>query len=668
MSEATVRSFQLEDAFRLQFLQGARLSPAGTRVVYVVSRTDPAGNDGAGADYANLCLQSLEDDIAFPLTSGDHFDHSPRWSPDGRQISFVSTRAGAPQLFLIAPDGGEARQLTKLAQGVGGPGEWSPDGAQLAFSAGPDPEKLPSPAAPYRVTRQIYRFDSLGMLDGAVQSIYVIAADGGEARQLTDDGHMNTQPSWSPAGDALLYSATFPPAESRYMPGLRIVNLDGVTRDLLWEGWQAMQFAWLPDGERVAFIGQETNQIPGTLNQLYTIDLSGGAPEQRSELSGSVGGGLQGDMPALAFFGGGLMVAPEGQSAYIQVQDGGQLRVYRCALSGPMDCQAIIAEDERSAMLADIDERQLLYVASSHHDPTQLMWADGEGGAKRALTQLNATPLAEIASARVQNFHITGAADDQVECWLMLPPAGCGEAPYPTVLYIHGGPWGAFGNIYSIDFQLLAGAGYAVLFVNYHGSSGYGEAFGQSIQSAWGTLDYEDQMLALDHVIAENWADPERLGVCGISAGGYGSCWMIGQTDRFKAAVPENPVTNLMTIYSVSDIGRMMPTFMGGKPHEAMENYVKCSPITYAHRCITPTLLVQGEADWRCPPEQSEQFYSVLKDNGCVVEMLRLPSSPHVGSIAGPPQIRRAQNEALLGWMNRYLKGEAEGAGDSDGE
>ena len=146
----------------------------------------------------------------------------------------------------------------------------------------------------------------------------------------------------------------------------------------------------------------------------------------------------------------------------------------------------------------------------------------------------------------------------------MLPPENGDDAPYPTILYIHGGPWGAFGNIYSIDFQLLAGAGYAVLFVNYHGSSGYGEAFGQSIQAAWGTLDYEDQMMALDHVIAEGLADPDRLGVCGISAGGYGSCWMVGQTDRFKAAVPENPVTNLVTIYSVGDIGRLMKPIWAG--------------------------------------------------------------------------------------------------------
>ena len=666
MNAVTPRRFEPEDAFRLQFLQGARLSPDGRFAVYVVSRTDAAANDGAGADYANLWLCRLEDEYAFALTSGEHSDYGPRWSPDGRQIAFASTRAGAPQIFLIAPDGGEARQLTKMAQGVSGAGEWSPDGRQLAFHTGMSPDDLPAPGAPFRTSRNIFRFDGLGMVDHAVQNLFVIAADGGEPRQLTDDGHLNTQARWSPAGDALLYSAAFPPHEDRFMPGLRIVDLDGETRDLVWEGWQATQAAWLPDGQRVAFIGQEIDRIPGTLNQLYTVTLADGQIEQRSELPGSVGGGLQGDMPALALLGGQLQIAQDGGSAHIQVQDGGQLRVYRCALSGDIDCQPLLAEDDHSALLIDADERQLLYIATSHADPTQLVWADSEGGEKRPLTRLNGELLAEIAPARVRNFQITGANDDPVECWLMLPPEGEGAAPYPTVLYIHGGPWGAFGNIYSIDFQLLAGAGYAVLFVNYHGSSGYGEAFGQSIQSAWGTLDYEDQMLALDHIIAENWADPERLGVCGISAGGYGSCWMIGQTDRFKAAVPENPVTNLVTIYSVGDIGRMMKIFMGGKPHEALEAYQRCSPITYAHRCVTPTLLIQGEADWRCPPEQSEQFYSVLKDNGCVVEMLRLPQSPHVGSIAGPPQIRRAQNEALLDWMNRYLKGETESEAASE--
>ena len=148
------------------------------------------------------------------------------------------------------------------------------------------------------------------------------------------------------------------------------------------------------------------------------------------------------------------------------------------------------------------------------------------------------------------------------------------------------------------------------------------------------------------------------MGVCGLSGGGNLSCWIVGHTDRFKAAVPENPVTNWVSFYGVSDIGPWFSTReLGGHPHEIPEVYRRCSPITYAHNCTTPTLLVQGESDYRCPAEQSEQFYTVLKANGCVVEMLRLPESPHAGSIEGDPAIRKAQNEALLEWMDRYVKG-----------
>jgi dipeptidyl aminopeptidase/acylaminoacyl peptidase len=146
------------------------------------------------------------------------------------------------------------------------------------------------------------------------------------------------------------------------------------------------------------------------------------------------------------------------------------------------------------------------------------------------------------------------------------------------------------------------------------------------------------------------------LGVCGLSGGGNLTCWIVGHSDRFKAAVPENPVTNWVSFYGTSDIGVWFSRGeLGGDPHEIPEIYARCSPITYAHRCNTPTLLIQGEADWRCPAEQGEQFYTVLKANGCVAEMLRLPGGSHGGAIQGPPALRRAQNEALLGWMKRYV-------------
>jgi dipeptidyl aminopeptidase/acylaminoacyl peptidase len=212
--------------------------------------------------------------------------------------------------------------------------------------------------------------------------------------------------------------------------------------------------------------------------------------------------------------------------------------------------------------------------------------------------------------------------------------------------------------MFHFDTQMLCGAGYAVLLINHRASTGYGDAFSTAIKGDWGNLDYHDLMAGVDHVVARGLADPDRLGVCGLSGGGNLTCWIVGHTDRFKAAVPMNPVTNWISFYGVSDIGVWFAVEqMGGHPHEIPEVYVKCSPITYAHRCKTPTLMIQGEHDWRCPAEQSEQFYTVLKANGCPVEMLRFPKAAHAAALIGDPINRRVHNEALLDWMNRYVLG-----------
>jgi dipeptidyl aminopeptidase/acylaminoacyl peptidase len=207
----------------------------------------------------------------------------------------------------------------------------------------------------------------------------------------------------------------------------------------------------------------------------------------------------------------------------------------------------------------------------------------------------------------------------------------------------------------------MGGAGYAELMVNHRASTGYGDAFSTAIKGDWGHLDYDDLMAGVDLAIAKGYADPDRMGIFGLSGGGNLSCWIVGQTRRFKAAVPENPVTNWVSFYGVSDIGAWFAVEeMGGHPWEVPEVYAKCSPITFAHTCTTPTLLIQGEHDWRCPAEQSEQFYTTLKAVGCPVEMVRLPNSQHGESIFGNPTVRRVQNEATLGWMNRYVLGKSE--------
>jgi len=639
-----------EDLFRLRFLLDAKLSPDGKTVAYSVSWVDP--EDG---EHEAIWLHSLETGEARQLTSGEAKDSSPRWSPDGGRIAFVSDRGEKAQVYAIPTGGGEARPLTSMPQGIAGAPEWSPDGSLIAFSAGPQ-EDPRDPSKPYRVGRHIYRFDEMGYLDDVLKDIYVAPSGGGEAKRLTEDEFNNANPRWSPDGREILFLAGMFPGSHRSMSGIKAVDLEGNVRDVVGDWGFASTAEWQPDGDDIVFIGNPLNLPGGTHNRIWVVDSGGSEPVCRSQgLERQVGGRLQGDMPITASWGVPRIYVSGDGDAYVGVQDGGTVQVYRVSLSGPEGWEPVLS-GERSCVLLDGGEGSLVYAVSTLNDPSNLYVSGIDGEDERRLTEINDEALSGIALPGHERLGFESADGVDVEGWIMTPAAG--EAPYPTVLYIHGGPHSAFGHVFSFDFQMLAGAGYAVLFVNHRASTGYGDDFSTRIVGDWGNLDYEDLMAGVDHAIERGIADPGRLGCCGLSGGGNLTCWIVGHTDRFKAAVPENPVTNFRSFYGVSDIG---PWFavreLGGHPHEIPEVYARCSPITYAHNCTTPTLLIQGENDYRCPAEQSEQFYAILKANGCTVEMLRLPESPHVGSIGGPPAIRRAQNEALLEWMNRFIQG-----------
>jgi dipeptidyl aminopeptidase/acylaminoacyl peptidase len=645
-SPTSPRPVAAADLFRLAILQTARLSPDGRSAVFAVATVDADEQE-----HVTLWIVSLTTGETRQLSAGRGRDTSPEWSPDGRRIAFVSARDGKPQIYLIPVDGGEARALTSLEQGVGGGPLWSPDGSQIAFTAAPAPP--PDLGKPYQVGRHVYRFDAMGYLDGAIHSLFVMSADGGEPRRLTNDDQHTIALGWSPDGAEILVLSTMrPDSHDAYQGQLRAVSLAGDVRDLT-AGWgSATTGAWTPDGQRVVFFGGPSGRPIGSKNDVWVVDRAGGTPECRTaNLVYHPGNALQDDMAVE--LGPRILVARDSRWAYAQVQVGGTVQIYRVALAGPEEC-AVVVGGERACFPFDLIDQQLLFGASTLANPFDLYLIDLASGEERQVTRLNAAAIDEWAHVTVERLQFNGSDGAPVEGWLMRPPVG--EAPYPTILYIHGGPHSGFGHVFSFDFQMLAGAGYAVLFVNQRGSTGYGDTFATAIKGDWGNLDYHDLMAGVDAAIARGLADPERLGVCGLSGGGNLSCWVVGQTNRFKAAVPENPVTNWVSFYGVSDIG---PWFaveeLGGRPHEIPEIYQRCSPITYAHRCTTPTLLIQGEADYRCPAEQAEQFYAVLKASGCTVEMLRFPGGAHAASITGAPAIRKAHNEALLGWMNRYL-------------
>jgi dipeptidyl aminopeptidase/acylaminoacyl peptidase len=653
------RFVQPDDLFRMKWIDVASPSPDGKYVAYTVAQVEKKDQDDEEKTYSAIWLASTDGGETRQLTSGTAIDGGVAWSPDSKQIAFVSTRAEKPQVYVIAIDGGEARPLTHLKQGVGGGVAWSPDGKHIAFTARTAIEDR-KPALPYRVTRAIWRFNGLNLMDDALQSLYVVAATGGDARQVTKDRLLNGAPAWSPDGKELLYLALFAPdSYTGLFATARIVNLlDEVSRDVVPADWgKVYTVSWLPDGKRVVFIGQPNGLLIGAKSDVFVASIDGGMPENRSAgLLYGVGGGLEPDMPAFNVITH-VPLAPDG-AALVDVQIGGTIQVYRVALEGAESVTPVLT-GERSAIIQGIAGGKIAYIESGYNEPPELRLANLDGSDDRKLAAVNDDLLGTLKLPTVTTLKFPGVDGTEVEGFFNRPADSIG--PVPTILLIHGGPHGAFGHIFNFHVQMFCGAGYGVLQVNHRASTGYGDAFSTAIKGDWGNLDYKDLMAGVDDAIAQGLADPDKLGVCGLSGGGNLSCWTVGQTDRFKAAVPENPVTNWVSFYGVSDIG---PWFaveqLGGHPHEIPDVYARCSPITYAHRCKTPTLLVQGEADWRCPPEQSEQFYTTLKVNGCIVEMLRLPDQPHGGSLMGAPAARKAHNEALLGWMNRYVLGKTE--------
>lgn len=646
------RTVEPADLFRLKFVTGAQLSSDGTRAAYSVSNVDAE----AQKEYSTIYVVTLATGEARPFTGGKAKDSNPQWSPDGKRIAFVSSRNEKTQIYVMPADGGEARALTSLKQGVGGGLAWSPDGKQIAFTAVPR-EEARDLSKPYRIDRFIYRFDTLEYLDDTVQALYVIGAEGGEPRKLTDDRLNTSNPQWSPDGTEILVNTSMEPDSPFALYNrLRVIDVaSGASREITgkWGGVGAA--GWTPDGKRIVFVGTEEGLPIGTKSDLYVVDRMGGAPECRSAgLKVGVEGTILGDMP-VSWATSKVPVTRDGKFAYAHVQEGGTLQICHFALTGDEAWTPVVA-GERALLLTGMSDDHLLYIGSDINHPTDLYLSHVDGANERQLTHVNDEWMAGIKPPGVEHLLFPGSDGVQVEGWLITPPEG--KAPFPTILFIHGGPHLGWGNIFHFDTQMLCGAGYAVLMVNHRASTGYGDSFSTAIKGAWGTLDYEDLMAGVDTAIGKGLVDADRLGATGRSGGGNLSCWIVGQTDRFKAAVPENPVTNWVSFYGVSDIGVWFSVEqLGGHPHEMPDVYARCSPITFAHRCKTPTLLIQGENDWRCPPEQSEQFYTVLKANGCKVEMLRMPNSSHQGSLRGPLSVRTAHNDALLGWMNRYVLG-----------
>jgi dipeptidyl aminopeptidase/acylaminoacyl peptidase len=626
-----------------------QLSPDGTRVVYSLAS---ASRDLDRAT-SQVWLSNLDGSEPRRLSWAGDRNREARWSPDGRHIAFVSDRLkDSSGLFVLPADGpGEARELTHHRRSIGQLA-WSPDGRSIAYTTtfdphNPDEEPQPEGRAPnVRVTRRLdYKQDNRGWVNDVRSQVFVVDLTSGERRMLTHEPDDVTYPQWSPDGRALAARISVDNGIHAYL-GL-IDARSGQTRRIGPEEGNVGVWAWSPRGDRVLFAGS-SDPSPGA--DFFLYDLERDAIRR-----------LTWDLACAPDVGYPGVLGP---SQPVWLDD--SRVVFHALRAGSsafytFDVQTVALEreyDTRSISAGFCMDAAHRYIAQAHSSLDSLGEVavyDRQSAHQTIITRHNVGLLEAAPPASWERFDVdrNGAV---VEAWLLKPPGFDPQKQYPLVLDVHGGPHGFHGYGFNAVQQVLASHGFLVVYSNPRGSGSYGREFAEQVRCDWGGEDYLDLMAVVDAALERPYVDANRTGIWGYSYGGFMTAWTIGHTQRFKAAVCGAPCFDLESMYGTSDISHAWgPIQWGGKPHEASEAFVAHSPSTFAHRATTPTLIVQGEADERCPIGQGEQMFVALKQAGCDVEFARYPGGSHAMLRVGPPSHRADLLERILGWFTEHL-------------
>lgn len=656
--EAGPRVFTAADVFNLEWAADPQVSPDGKMVAYVRMGYDRLKDRPRGQIWA----VDVASGAHRPLIAGAGSYGGPRWSPKGDRLLFVAAEAGKPELRVHYLADGRSTPLAQLDQPAQG-ASWSPDGRFIAFamlvlSEPPSLAKPPKPpdgadwAAPVRVFDElVLRNDGAGWAKKGDSHIFVVPAEGGAPRQLTKGDADFQGPVWL-SNDTLLVSGEDAP--DRDLDPLEsdiyaIARADGARTKLTTrdgpDGFPAVS----PDGKAIAYAGHEDKRLAYRLTELSVMGADGGGARA---LTAGYDRAVEGDS---------LKWAPDGKALLALVEDAGELSLVSFGLDGR---PATLARDVGGATMGrpyasgafsiggPPGAPVIAYTQSRNARPAEL--AILAGGKTATVTDLNTDALGHIALARVEELTTPSSAGGlPIEAWVALPPGFKADKSFPMILEIHGGPWAMYGPFWSAEIQRYAAEGYVVVWANPRGSTGYGDAFAQAIDLAYPGQDYDDLMSVVDAVIAKNYVDPERLFVTGGSGGGVLTAWIVGKTDRFKAAASIKPVINWTSMALASDISAFVTrNWLRAQPWENQELYWRLSPLSLVGEVKTPTMLMVGEEDWRTPAWEAEQYYTALKLRGVETALIRVPGAPH--NIAGRPSHLIAKADNILGWFAKH--------------
>jgi dipeptidyl aminopeptidase/acylaminoacyl peptidase len=597
---------------------------------------------------------------ALASSSADFF--SPRWSADGNRLAYASSEEGNVQIYLRWMDTGQVARLTDLTASPSSL-SWSPDGRLIAFTmpvsaeaARPFGELPKKPdgaewAPEVRVINSLkYRADGQkGFLPAEYQQVFVIPADGGTPRQLTTGAfNHRSNLSWS-TDSKTLYLATNHDEDWEYDPieaeVYALSVADGSMQRLTQRKGPDHSPEVSPDGRKIAYLGFDDRQMLYENTSVYVMDIDGAN-------SSLISGGLDRNVDAFQW-------ASDSKGLIIQYDDGGETLIAHLSLSGDLRQLAdntggtSLGRPYGGGSFSVANNGAIAFNQASPQRPAELAIMD-KRGESRLLTGLNEDLLAHKTLGKIEELHVASSVDGRdVEGWILYPPNYEAGKKWPMILEIHGGPVANYGPRFSTEVQLYAAAGYVVVYMNPRGSNSYGAEFVNLIHHNYPSQDYDDLMTAVDTLIERGIADPQQLYVTGGSGGGVLTAWIVGKTDRFRAAVVAKPVINWTSFSLTADSPAYFSRYwFGAFPWEDQEQYWRRSPLSLVGNVTTPTMLLTGESDYRTPIGESEQFYLALKLRKVDSAMVRIPEASH--GIASRPSNLIAKVVNILGWFEKH--------------